>query len=419
MGMQLNNYSTLSIYASNESSRGHIMFTVQSSKAHTARRRLFAKDYSKSNISSSYVQAIIHNKVSQLQSFLTHHVTSTPNVPLVVRNVFRALQIDTVTAFAFSTDDATNHLGKLSSKSHNTIDDLALDPLESFYDERNQDFFFWEVEAPFRYFRKFFAPKGIEAQKKSETWMNRMIARFETRLHACATPAEQRKLIATSVYGKMYQSQTLSKNEMAGEILDHVGAGQENLPSVMEYIVRQLCQHPHMQLRLREELASLPITDADEVSYKALDSLPYLNAIIYESMRLIDVIESYQPRVVPEGGCILHGHRLPAGTVVSAQPYLIHRQRDVFPQPETFLPERWMLEGEALRALKKNLFVFSSGPRACIGKELALTTMRITVAEIYRVFTTELTCEEGRPKRAWEGWYPFADVVFRRVDERL
>ena len=392
------------------------MFTFQSSKAHTARRRLYAKDYSKSNISSSHVQGIIHDKISQLQSFLTHHTTKTPNIPLVVRNIFRALQIDTVTAFAFSTNDGTNHLGKLSSKSHNTVDDLALDPLESFYDERNQGFFFWEVEAPFRYFRKIFAPNGINAQKKSERWMNKMIARFETRLHACKSPTEQRKLIAASVYGKMYQSQTLSKDEMAGEILDHVGAGQENLPSVMEYIVRQLCQHPHMQLRLREELASLPATNSEDWSYKALDSLPYLNAIIYESMRLIDVIESYQPRVVPQGGCILHGHHLLAGTVVSAQPYLIHRQRDVFPQPETFLPERWMLEGEALRALKKNLFVFSSGPRACVGKELALATIRITVARIYQEFMTELAREEGRPRRAWEGRYPFAEVMFHRLE---
>ena len=218
--------------------------------------------------------------------------------------------------------------------------------------------------------------------------MDQMIARFKVRLDACKTPSEQRKLIATSVYSKVYQSQTLSKDEMAGEILDHVGAGQENLPSVMEYIVRQLCQHPHMQQRLREELASLPATDSGELSYKALDSLPYLNAIIYESMRLIDVIESYQPRVVPHGGCILHGHHLPAGTVVSAQPYLIHRQRDVFSQAEAFLPDRWMLEGEAVRALKKNLFVFSSGPRACVGKELALATIRITVAAIYREFAT-------------------------------
>ena len=71
-----------------------------------------------------------------------HHTMSTPNFPLVVRNIFRALQIDTVTAFAFSIEDGTNHLGKLSSKSYNTVEDLALDPLKSFYDEQNQDFFF-------------------------------------------------------------------------------------------------------------------------------------------------------------------------------------------------------------------------------------------------------------------------------------
>ena len=393
------------------------MFTFQSGKAHTVRRRTFAKDYSKSNVSGSHVQSIIQGKVTQLQCFLSGHSAASRSVPLVARNIFRALQIDTVTAFAFSTNDGTNHLGRLSSQSNNTVDDLGLDPLESFYDERNQDFFFWEVEAPFRYFRQFFAKRGIEAQKKGEAWMNHMIARFESRFRSCKSAAEQRELVAKSVYGKLYQTQGLTRDQIAGEILDHVGAGQENLPSVMEYIVRQLCQYPHVQARLREELASLSTTNEEEWSYKDVDSLPYLNAIVCESMRLVDVIESYQPRIVPKGGCTLHGYPLPEGTIVSAQPYLIHHQQDVFPNPEAFIPDRWMLDGDALRALKKNLFIFSSGPRVCIGKQLALATIKITMARIYRNFATELVSEEGRPRRSWEGNYPMAEVTFRSLVE--
>ena len=44
-----------------------------------------------------------------------------------------------------------------------------------------------------------------------------------------------------------------------------------------------------------------------------IDSLPYLNAVVMESLRLVDTISSYQTRVVPPGGCVISGYFLPAG----------------------------------------------------------------------------------------------------------
>ena len=66
-------------------------------------------------------------------------------------------------------------------------------------------------------------------------------------------------------------------------------------------------------------------------------------------------------------------------TIVAAQPYLVNRQPDVFPYPQTFDPSRWLLPREDYRNLAKSMWTYSSGPRSCVGRELSLasTTLRV------------------------------------------
>ena len=52
---------------------------------------------------------------------------------------------------------------------------------------------------------------------------------------------------------------------------------------------------------------------AEERLFAVTDSLPYLNAVTMEGLRLVDTISSYQTRTVPKGGCTISGYFLPAG----------------------------------------------------------------------------------------------------------
>lgn len=63
--------------------------------------------------------------------------------------------------------------------------------------------------------------------------------------------------------------------------------------------------------------------------------------------------------------------------MVSAQPYIINRQASTFPETETFNPDRWLVDTETYKVLYKSLWTFSSGPRGCIGRELALSGMPV------------------------------------------
>lgn len=89
-------------------------------------------------------------------------------------------------------------------------------------------------------------------------------------------------------------------------------AGQDAVSAALEYMVRQLSKHAEVQSRLHLELLSSVRPD-EERSLAMIDNLPYLNAVVMESLRTVDTISSYQTRVVPKGGCSISGYFLPEG----------------------------------------------------------------------------------------------------------
>lgn len=92
-----------------------------------------------------------------------------------------------------------------------------------------------------------------------------------------------------------------------------LGAGQDPIPAVLEYTTHQISLHWDVQARLRQELTSLLPPWNEARTYAMVDTLPYLNAVVLEGLRLVDTIESYQRRVVPKNGCVVEGYYLPAG----------------------------------------------------------------------------------------------------------
>jgi len=112
-------------------------------------------------------------------------------------------------------------------------------------------------------------------------------------------------------------------------------------------------------------------------------------------------------------------HFLPEGTAISLHTYTIHRDPRYFsPYPDSFWPDRW-LEPEGRRSLgdvtrrvslvdqskfilEKAAFVpFSSGPRNCVGKNLAMNEMRAVVSAVVQRFDMEVA--PGYDLDKWEG----------------
>lgn len=104
---------------------------------------------------------------------------------------------------------------------------------------------------------------------------------------------------------------------------------------------------------------------------RAIDKLPYLNAVINEALRVYPVIPMSEPRVLldPSKEVRIFGYRIPSGTICSMQPYTENRTPSVFPDPDNFYPERWMIpkESEQYKAMNRMMWSFSSGGRMCVG----------------------------------------------------
>ncbi|KIH94129.1 serine/threonineeeee-protein kinase [Sporothrix brasiliensis 5110] len=189
--------------------------------------------------------------------------------------------------------------------------------------------------------------------------------------------------------------------DTAAESLDHMAAGIDTTGDALCFLMWELStpRSLHFQERLRRELVENEAKGADALPF---DRLPFLDAVIMEGLRCFPAIPMSLPRVVPgqtwgrsaargeqqADGRVIDGFFLPAGTVVSSQAYSVHRMdAAVFPDPDAFNPDRWLVsDGDADR--KRSFFAFASGGRGCIGKHLALVEMKILMRGIYSRFAT-------------------------------
>lgn len=152
--------------------------------------------------------------------------------------------------------------------------------------------------------------------------------------------------------------------QAAAECKDHMAAGIDTTGDGLCFLMWELSQ-PHnrvFQEKLRHELTTAP-ADAP------LDSLVYLDAVIKEALRCSPPIPMSLPRYVPHGGRVIDNYFIPAQTIVSCQPYTVHRfHEDVFPQPDRFYPDRW-LEEKGAAERNRHFFAFAVGGRGCTGKK--------------------------------------------------
>lgn len=175
-----------------------------------------------------------------------------------------------------------------------------------------------------------------------------------------------------------YLGRRLSEDEAVEEAMGLAFAGSGTTSSTLLYLFYTLArpEYRHIQHKLREEL------QAAGPRLVEVKDLPYLNAVIKETMRLYPTIISTLPRVLDlplESDDIV----LPAGTIVGMQNYVHHRNGSVYAEPDAFIPERWIGSGQS-SDLEKAFTPFSLGPRNCIGQNLARAELFLAASLVLR-----------------------------------
>ncbi|KAL8831513.1 MAG: hypothetical protein Q9191_000822 [Dirinaria sp. TL-2023a] len=201
-----------------------------------------------------------------------------------------------------------------------------------------------------------------------------------------------------------------SERELFSSAISTFGAGGGTVGSVLgAFFYFLLKEDPKYYQRLREEIDSAQISTSEVVSFAEAQRLPYLQAVIKETLRIWPPNGWNLPRVVPKEGFVVAGRHFKEGTILSVNPWLIHRNQDCFgSDADTYNPERWLGDADQVRRIEKFLIPFGLGYNSCPGRNVASLELNKVTATLIRDFDFELE----HPEREW--WYHQLFVTTQR-----
>lgn len=148
-----------------------------------------------------------------------------------------------------------------------------------------------------------------------------------------------------------------------------------------------LLNNPDKLKKAKDEL-HIHISQDRNVDESDLKNLVYLQAIVKETLRLYPASPVIGLRAAIEDCTLSTGYRIPAGTRLMVNAWKIHRDKQVWPDPEKFQPERFLTshKNTDLKGQNFELIPFGSGRRACPGISLALQVVQYSLASILHSF---------------------------------
>ncbi|KAF2201807.1 cytochrome P450 [Delitschia confertaspora ATCC 74209] len=198
----------------------------------------------------------------------------------------------------------------------------------------------------------------------------------------------------------------------------NIFAGSDTTAISISAVLYHLCKFPECKAKLMDEILDRANAGQITDSILLVDAMkmPYLQACMHEVLRLHPAVGMALPRVVPVEGIHIDGKFIPGGTVIGTNPWVIHRDTNIFGEDaETFRPERW-LEGD--RGHMDRFFIaFGAGARVCIGKNLSWMEMSKLIPLVLLNFDIELEDPAGEPKQnCW--WFVKQEGLYMRVKRR-
>lgn len=153
-------------------------------------------------------------------------------------------------------------------------------------------------------------------------------------------------------------------------------AGSDTTAITLRAIFYNLLRNPHDMQKLMGELKEVPVSEEGLMSWNDVRDLPYLNAVIKETLRCHPAAGLTLERIVPAGGVTLCGEYIPAGTIVGCNAWTVHRDPLFGEHTEQYRPQRWIdASTEQKRLMENSIFSFGAGSRTCIGKNISLLEM--------------------------------------------
>ncbi|XP_072024768.1 25-hydroxyvitamin D-1 alpha hydroxylase, mitochondrial-like [Amphiura filiformis] len=189
-----------------------------------------------------------------------------------------------------------------------------------------------------------------------------------------------------SFLGFLMAQNKLSPLEIYGNMAELLPASVDTTSSSMTWCMYLLAQHPEIQERLHQEITAKYPVDRT-ISREDIDSMPYLKAVIKETLRLYPVTLA-TARILDED-IVIKGYQIPAGVNINTSFYCAGRDPEIFEDPESFRPDRWLDPNNKPYPFAS--MPFGLGARMCLGRRVAEQEMYLATTEISRNFFLEST----------------------------
>lgn len=210
-----------------------------------------------------------------------------------------------------------------------------------------------------------------------------IVRRKRARMRDASANAEVgRDMLSMLVAARDEDGSALDEDELVGHTGVIFGAGHETSTNALAWTLMLLALHPEVAEELVGELRA--VLHGDPPTVEQLGKLPYLDAVVKESMRVLPPVPLH-PRVVAEDH-ELGGHFMPRHTEVFLSIFHMHHDPALFPRPRRFDPARW----STIKPTAFEYNPFSAGPRMCIGASFAMMEIKIVLAMLLQRHRLEL-----------------------------
>jgi cytochrome P450 family 110 len=218
----------------------------------------------------------------------------------------------------------------------------------------------------------------LRASREADRLLHEQIER--TRPHT----AGREDILSLMIDARYEDGSAMTDDHIRDELRTLLIAGHETTAITLAWALYAVHRHAAVKARLLAEIDGLGPDPAPEVVAK----LPYLNAVIDETLRRFPVVDTVF-RVLRRPWSF-GGYELPAGITIGAAIVLVHRREDLYPDPDTFRPERFLER----KPRPHEYLPFGGGHRRCIGAAFSHYESCLALATVLRELELEL-CEPG------------------------
>jgi cytochrome P450 len=261
------------------------------------------------------------------------------------------------------------------------------------------------------FFRQTVSPSLWKAMRWLDVGPERRLAAAHTVLHGFVTEMMEKRNAArqlgseggvldgkvVDIVSHYVDDPECSDAMLRKTLLNYMIGGRDTIGTALPWLLYSLANNPRVVSSIRKELAPIASRKDDRgkmVVFEPSETKPlvYLQATLFESLRLYPPGPLERKNVVADD-VLPSGHRVRRGEAILVSIYAMGRMESVWGKDShEFRPERWLSEdGTKLRYVPSCKFLaFSSGPRMCLGKDIAIMEMKTIVAAVVWNFDVEV-----------------------------